>query len=127
MKSIDILKARIRRNKLDTLSGDYYRDEHSVVVQYLNGLGKNALVGIQREDGVYTIIGLEKVYYLNQSKVECEISIKDFLIIFNRTTLVLGKTTEYEFIKINEKDFLWVMNIYTMNAICNTVLFFDKL
>lgn len=107
---------------LDQLSGNYYRDENSDIIQHLNSNRKNALVGIQREDGVYTIIGVEKIYYMTLSGIEGEIFIGDFLAILNQITLRLGKTAEYEFIKINELESVWVMNSQTLNALWNTML-----
>ncbi|SPZ83643.1 Uncharacterised protein [Sphingobacterium multivorum] len=44
---------------LDTLSAENYRDEHSEIIQYLNNLGADILVGIERKDGIYTLIGTE--------------------------------------------------------------------
>jgi hypothetical protein len=98
------LKARIRRNMLDKLSGNYYLDEDSGLVKRLNSLKKSALVGIQREDGVYTVIGEERVYYSTLSGVEGEIAIDDFLAILQKNALSLGKTAPYEFVEINERE-----------------------
>jgi hypothetical protein len=123
MEHINI-KARIRRNMLNKLSGKYYRDESSDIIQHLNSKGKNAIVGIQQDKGIYTIIGIDKVYYLTPFKTEGEISIENFLTILREVTLALGKNTQYEFIKINKNDSIWVMNSQTMNALWNTMLLF---
>ncbi|GGH32930.1 hypothetical protein FAZ19_23465 [Sphingobacterium alkalisoli] len=121
MKSVDI-KARIKRNLLDKLSGKYYRDESSDIIQYLNKNNVKALVGIQQDDGIYTIIGTEKIYYLTPSMTKGEIVIGDFLTILNQVALTFGKSEKYEFIKVNEHDYVWVMNLETMNALWNTML-----
>jgi hypothetical protein len=116
------LKARIKRNMLDKLSGNYYLGEDSGLVNRLNSLKKSALVGIQREDGVYTVIGKERVYYSNLSGIEGEIAIEDFLAILQKNALSLGKTAPYEFVPINKREVIWVMNVQVMNALWNTLL-----
>ncbi len=45
MKEVNV-KARIKRNMLDILSGKSFRDETSEIIQHLNRSGANALVGI---------------------------------------------------------------------------------
>lgn len=107
---------------LDQLSGNYYRDKNSDIIRHLNSNKRNAIVGIQQEDGIYTIIGDEKIYYKTLLGAEGEILIGDFLKILNETTLRLGKKVEYEFIKINERESVWVMNTQTMLALWNTML-----
>ena len=107
---------------LDKLSGNYYLDEDSGLVNQLNSLKKSALVGIQREDGVYTVIGKKRIYYSTPSGVEGEIVIGDFLALLQKNALSLGKKATYEFIEIKEREFIWVMNIQVMNALWNTLL-----
>lgn len=120
------IKARIRRNKLDVLADNYYRDENSELVKHLNSINKKALVGIQREDGVYTIIGEEYIYYSTVLGVESEISNKDLLVILRKNAMNLGKTGNFEFININERDAVWFKNIETMNAMWNTILLLNN-
>lgn len=126
MKRIN-LKARIKRNMLDTLSGENYRDEHSEIIQYLNNMGADILVGIEREDGIYTLIGTETIYYMTSLMVQEKLSVKDFLCILQATTMTNGKMATYEFIKINENASVWVMNAQVMNALWNTMLLLDRL
>lgn len=121
MKRIN-LKARIKRNMLDTLSGENYRDENSNIIQYLNNFGADILVGIEREDGVYTLIGTDTIYYMTSLMVQEKISIKDFLYILQETAMTNGKMATYEFIKINKNASVWVMNAQVMNALWNTML-----
>lgn len=121
MKNVN-LKARIRRNRLDKLSGNYYLDENSGLVNQLKNLKKSALVGIQREDGVYTVIGEERVYYLTPSGVEGEIATEDFLVILQRNGFSLGKKAPHEFVEIDKREFIWVMNGEVMCALWNTML-----
>lgn len=125
MKSVSI-KARIKRNKLDVLAGKYYVDDNSDIVKYLNSLDKKALVGIQREDGIYTIIGEENVYYLSALGIEGAIPLGEFLQILSKNALALGKTALFEFIKIKEDDAIWLQNAHTMNAMWNTMLLLNN-
>ena len=111
---------------LDTLAGINYRDKNSAVIQHLISAGKPALVGIQQEDGIYTALGYEKVYYSTASGTEEEIIIGDFLPILTKNAMSNGKTANYEFIQINEKDSAWVMNIHVMNALWNTMFLLHK-
>lgn len=76
---------------LDTLSGENYRDENSDIIQCLNNFGADILVGIEREDGVYTLIGTDTIYYMTSLMVHEKISIKDFLYILQETAMTNGK------------------------------------
>jgi len=117
-----ILQARIRRNGLAKLAGPYYLDEDASLVNQLNSLQKGALVGIQREDGVYTVLSEEKIYYLTPSGEEGEIAIGDFLVVLQKNALSLGKTAPYEFVQLSGGEMIWVMNAQVMNALWNTLL-----
>lgn len=110
---------------LDTLSAENYRDEHSEIIQYLNNLGADILVGIERKDGIYTLIGTETIYYMTPSMVQEKLPIKDFLCILQATAMTNGKMAIYEFIKINKNASIWVMNTQVMNALWNTMLLLE--
>jgi hypothetical protein len=125
MKNIN-LRARIKRNKLNILTGKHFRDENSDIIKDFNSKNKKALVGIQREDGIYTIIGDENIYYLTISGKEGEISIPDLLMILRKITFEQGKNVSYEFVKINNTDSIWMLNNETLNALWNTLLLFDN-
>lgn len=107
---------------LDKLSGNYYVAEHSSIITQLNAVNKPALVGIQREDGIYTIIGPENVYYSTPFGTEGEIVISDLLNILRENAMRLGKTAKYEFVALNSTDVIWVMNPQVMSALWNTLL-----
>ena len=110
---------------LDKLSGNYYVAEHSPIITQLNAVNKHALVGIQRADGIYTVIGPDNVYYSTPSGTEGEIIIRDLLNILRENAWRLGKTANYEFVAINETDVIWVMNPHVMFALWNTLLLLD--
>lgn len=121
MKNINI-KARIKRNQFDVLAGEFYQDENTQIIKELNLQGKKALLGIQREDKIYTVIGESSVYYSTNLGVEGEISHEEFLKFLQKNAINLGKKGIFEFVSINEQDVIWVLNGPTMNAMWNTIL-----
>jgi hypothetical protein len=125
MSEINI-KARIRKNMLDSLAGECFRDERSEIVQQLTSKGKDALVGIEREDCIYTIIGYDKIYFSTTPGSLGEIDIRDMLTILQENALSKGKSATYEFVKINDLESIWVKDIKTMNALWNTMLLLDN-
>jgi hypothetical protein len=120
------LNARIRRNKFDELAGEYYQDENSEIVKYLNSKNLKALLGIKRPDGIYTIIGEECVYYLTESGVEGEISHKDVLTILRENAMAKGKSGHFDFVLVNQQDYVWFLNIETMNAMWNLIMLLNR-
>jgi hypothetical protein len=117
-----IVQARIRRNGLAKLAGNHYLDEDAGLVNQLKSSKKGAFVGIEREDGVYTVLGEERVCYLTPSGVEGEIAIGEFLAILQKNALLLGKKSPHEFVALNEQASIWIMNGEVMNALWNTLL-----
>lgn len=111
------IRARVRRNMLDQIAGENFRDEHSEIVTHLNRTNKKALVGIQRKDGIYTIVGKENIYYSTVAGVEGSIPNKAFLDMLRENVHKLGKTAQFEFIKVNDTDFVWLFNGQTMSAL----------
>jgi len=116
------IKARIKRNKFDKLAGEHYRDNNSQLIKDLQNKNIQALLGIQKGDGMYTVIGLESIYYSTGSGTEGEISHGIFLDILQQNALSKGKTGDFEFLEVNENDAVWVMNAYTMNAMWNIIM-----
>lgn len=116
------IKARINRNKLIENAGQSYRGENSDVVRYVRGMNGDGLLGIQRSDGIYAIVGTHYIYHLKTNGEEKKISHEDFLEILRRNALSSGKTSEFEFLNLSGRDAIWLMNVHTMNGIWNTVL-----
>ncbi|MEW7289625.1 hypothetical protein [Aquimarina sp. 2304DJ70-9] len=119
---MQILEARIKRNNFIGLAGKFYRDNKSSFIEKLNKGDNNALIAIEREDGVHTALGKEYVYYLTEQGVKGKLCYDDFLKILRSRTLNSGKKGSYEFIKVNEQDSIWVIDAPTMNAIWNTAM-----
>jgi hypothetical protein len=122
---INILKSKIKRNSLEIYAGIYFRDDTSQIVNSLNEQGKSALFGIEREDGVYTIIGEEFVYYSTILGINEEIPLNNFSEILHINALKKGKEGKFEFIKIND-NLVWLYNKSTMNALWNIILWIKE-
>ena len=97
--NLNILKSKIKRNNLGEYAADYFRDDTSQIVSFLNKEGKSALFGIQREDGIYTIIGEKSVYYSTVSGKTGEISLSEFSEILHHNAMQKGKGGNFEFLK----------------------------
>lgn len=124
---INILKSKIKRNNLEIYAGTYFRDDTSQIVNFLNEKGKLALFGIEREDGVYTIIGEEFVYYSTIFGINEEIPLNNFSEILHINALKKGKEGKFEFIQINDnKNLVWLYNKSTMNALWNIILWIKE-
>lgn len=119
------IKARIKQNHFDIYAEDAFRDENAEIIKYLNSIDKKALVGIQREDGIYTIVGEEYIYYLTPSGTTGAISLDAFRKILKANAMSSGKKGDFEFLKINEQDEVWLKNTNTMNAMWNTIMYLD--
>lgn len=117
-----IIKARIKRNQFVELAGSNFRDGDAEIIKYLNSINKQSIVGIQREDGIYTIIGERCIYYLTPLGAEGEISFEAFLHILRQNAWSLGKGGKFEFVSVNELDAVWLKDGPTMSAMWNTLL-----
>ena len=121
MKNVN-LKARIKRNKLDVIAGECFRNEDSEIIKSFNLANKKAFLGIQKNDGIYTILGDKSAYFSINSGEEKEIYFKNLLNLLSSNALQNGKFFEYEFLKVSENEAIWVKDIQTMNALWNTIL-----
>lgn len=128
---LNILNAKIERNGLKRYAGIYFRDATSTVIKSLNKEGKKALAGIQKGDGMYTILGEGSVYYTTTSGSYGEISLKSFLEILHENALKKGRRNwfrnNYKFLKINDNEVIWLHDMRTMESLWNTVLWLEKL
>ncbi|MFH6993860.1 hypothetical protein [Flavobacterium sp. FlaQc-48] len=121
-----ILKSKIKRNNLEEYAGAYFRDDTSQIINSLNAEGKCALFGIQKEDGIYTIIGRKDVYYSTVLGTIGEIPLNDFSDILHHNALKKGKEGIFEFIAIKDKESpVWLYNKSTMNALWNIILWMN--
>jgi hypothetical protein len=122
---ITILKSLIKRRKLEECVGSYFRDSDSELVCELNSEGKEALFGIQREDGVYTIIGKGFVYFSTISGGKKEMTLADFEHKLQINAAMKGKGGNYEFLPLPDEE-IWLFNRKTMEIFWNIVLWMLK-
>lgn len=123
---VSVIEARAKRNKLDELAGSNYCDNSSKIVSSLNKRRKNAYLGIQSDDGLYTIIGEKYIYLLTKSGTEIEIPHSSFLEILQRNGMSIGKSGEFEFVPSDENESIWVKDGPTMCALWNIVLLLSR-
>lgn len=90
-------QARLRRNGLVELSGDNYRDGNSEIVRRLNLENKSAYLGIQDDDGPYTILGRHWVFFSDHEGVEAKISYDEFDASMQRYVWKHGKGASFSF------------------------------
>lgn len=121
------IKARVKHNMFDVLAGSNFRDETSEIITHLNSIGQKALLGMEREDGIYTIMGEDHIYYLTPERIAGQIPHKDFLKILHKNAMSLGKKAQFDYVPVNEKDVVWVKDAYTMNAMWNTIMMLDQI
>ena len=124
MKS-NIFKARVKRSSLAEYAGKHYRDESSTIINSLNNKGKDALVGIQKEDGIYTIIGKSSVFFSSTDGISEEIPINLFSEKLHLNALKTGKRANFEFLAFDDKE-IWLFNKSTMEAMWNIILFLEE-
>lgn len=84
--NFNIIRARIKRNRFDFYAGEFYQDNDSDFIRELKQKGFPALVGIKRNDGIYTVLGNDFIYYRSSSDMEGQIQHGDFLKILSEIT-----------------------------------------
>lgn len=111
--NLNFLKARVERSCLVESAGKYYGDMDSQIIQNLNNEGRNAFVGLERDDGIYTVLGEKLVYFSTKSGDTDTISITSCLNTLHNYGLNEGKgiLKRYKFIPINDKQQIWIHRI----------------
>ncbi len=122
----NILHARIKRSQLEKLAGICYRGIDSALLKEFNTKNKKAIVGIQSDSGMYTILGEETVFYKTEQGREGEIPILEFTRILQSNGLKKGKNSGIKTIETNEMYSIWILNEQTMCAMWNVVLYLEK-
>ena len=117
-----IIEARVKRNNLPVLADSNYRDNQSKLVKSLAENGKDVYLGIESDSGLYTLLGLENVYFSTESGLESEISNSDFLVILQQNAMNVGKSGDFQYVTIGSGESVWVKDGPTMCALWNTLL-----
>ena len=125
---INVLKAKIRRNNLEEFAGKYFRDETSEIIQKLNNNGKEVLFGIEREDGVFTVIGQNTIYYLSKNGNIGEIPLSVFSNILSKNAINKGKMSNFEYVKNEQNnELIWLNDKSTMESLWNIIIWLEGL
>lgn len=121
---INILKARIKRNNLETHAKDCFINENSEIIKALKSEGKKALIGIKKDNNIYTVLGEEFVYYSALSKIKGQIPLSVFSNLLHEKAINKGKIfARYRYLKIQNGEKIWLNNKSTMLSLWNTVLY----
>lgn len=121
---INILKARIERNNFKSYAKNYFMDENSLIVKELKAEGKEALLGIKKNDKTYTILGEKFVYYSLPSRQKGKLLLCSFSNLLHKEAMRKGKLfVSYKYLKIGNGEKIWINNRKTMEAMWNTVLY----
>lgn len=119
---LEAVEARAKRSKLIELAGNSYRDSNSEIVARLNRENGSAFLGIQDDNGPYTIIGSDCVFLSTRAGRELSVSHSDFLSALQATGMDRGKGGEFEYIPVGEGHSAWVKDGSTMCALWNIIL-----
>ncbi|WP_298900677.1 hypothetical protein [uncultured Psychroserpens sp.] len=121
------LKKRIKINNLEKHAGSYFVDESSKIINILKDEGKKVLLGIQKNDNVYTILGEEYVFYSTLNGNKGKFTLSEFSDILHDNALEKGKIfARYKCVKINGNEKIWLKNKSTMKSLWNTILWLEK-
>lgn len=125
--NLNRLKARIRRKGVITMSGDYYQDLDSELIKKMNANEKSAIFGILREDGAYTVLGSEKIYFRTIDGKISEMTIEDFEGHLAEYAQKKGKEYEFEIIPVGSQNYqVWVLNSQWMFSFWNLLIYRDS-
>ena len=128
----NILKAKIKRNKLIENAGIFFVDDTSQIIKQINKEGKNAILGIYDKEKKYTVIGLKKMFYLTKNGNKGEILHEELIDEFQKNGSRIGSGYFkfkfcYKNIVLSNGDKVWLKNSKTMFSLWNTILWFQKL
>lgn len=123
---LNILNAKIKRNNLEEYAGEYFRDNNSQIVLDMKKSGDDALFGIEKENGVYTIIGEKYAYFSTPLGKNQKISLERFSKFLHSNAMNKGKKARYEFLDFENEHEVWVLNINVMSAFLNIILWLEN-
>lgn len=124
---LNVLNAKIERNQFKKFAGVHFVDESSKVINTLKKEGKNPLVGIQKSDDTYTILGEKNIFYSSYNGNKGSMALSAFCDALSDNALKKGKMfSNYTFIRINNEK-VWLKNKSTMESFWNTLLWLENL
>ena len=119
---LSAIEARAKRNGLAELAGKSYRDSSSEIVASLNCEEEPVYLGIQDDDGTYTIIGRVHVFLSTRAGKKLAIPHSQFIGALQAAGMDRGKGGQFEYIALDEKNSVWVKDGATMSALWSIVL-----
>lgn len=121
------LKKRIELNNLKKNARNHFVDESSKIVNTLKDEGKKALLGIQKNVDIYTILGEKYVFYSTLNGNKGKLTLSEFSDVLHDNALKKGKIfAKYKYVKINSDEKIWLKNKSTMKSLWNTLLWLEK-
>jgi len=125
MKS-NYLDRRIKLNNLEKHAGNHFVDESSKIINILRNEGKKALLGIQKNDEIYTVLGEKYVFYSTFNGSKGKVILSEFSDILHDNALKKGKIlASYKYVTIDNNK-IWLKNKSTMKSLWNTILWLEK-
>jgi len=121
-----IIERRAERNGFIKNAGINYLDRSSSLIKDLNNRNKITYLGIQHEDGVYTVLSLEALLFSTKKGTTHEINYSDFRELARYNFIEKGKTKNTSFLKIDEETKIWVKNSEMLIAILNLIILIDR-
>lgn len=112
--------ARVKRQKINVHAGRYFKDDSSELINSLKNEGKKALIGIGRDDGVYTVLGEEYVYYCTTSGKKYEMLLQEFSDAISHNAIMKRKWRRFKYMKVNGEK-VWLHNRLTMYGLMNVM------
>ncbi|NQX86052.1 MAG: hypothetical protein HRT67_09125 [Flavobacteriaceae bacterium] len=106
---------------------NHFVDESSKIVNTLKDEGKKALLGIQKNVDIYTILGEKYVFYSTLNGNKGKLTLSEFSDVLHDNALKKGKIfAKYKYVKINSDEKIWLKNKSTMKSLWNTLLWLEK-
>ncbi len=129
---LGVLKAKVRRNGFIISAGKYYKDESSEIVKKLKSKGEKALIGIQKKNGIYTVIGQDFIHYLTPNGKHGKILLNEFIkeleqnLSRKKTSWLMSRLTHRNIV-LSNSDKVWLCNSDVLYTLWNTIDWLEKL
>ncbi len=129
---LGVLKAKVRRNGFIISAGKYYKDESSEVITMLKSKGEKALIGIQKKNGIYTVIGEDFIHYLTPTGKHGKIFLNEFVkeleqSLSRKKPSFLMSWLTHRNIVLSNNDKVWLRNSDVTYTLWNTIDWLKKL
>lgn len=124
--NIQQVLVRAKRNNIQSLAGASYCGPESFLVRQLSAKGIGAILGIQNDIGLYTVICFEGLAVKNLVGDEVLIAFDEILPRLQENGMLVGKGGNFEFVDFGNNGRVWMKDGPTMCAIWNLALLLGK-